>query len=123
MDEVDAKKKELAEKKSVIDQQEAEANKKIKEVEEQIKELDIQVKGLDDKRRIITSTIDKTLLLRYEHLLNNRQGVALVPLEDFRCGGCFMNLPAEIMNKVKQYHEIIECEFCARMLYIAEDFL
>jgi predicted nucleic acid-binding Zn-ribbon protein len=122
MEEVDENKKKLSEKKSVIDQQEAEANKKIKELEEQIKELDIRVKGLEDKRKIITTTIDKPLLSRYEHLLNNRQGVALVPLEDFRCGGCFMNLPAEILNKVKQYHEIIDCEFCARMLYSAEDF-
>ena len=122
MDETDGKNKELSEKKGLIQQEELQAKTEIAKIEEEIKELDIKVKGLEDKRKIVSQNIDRSLLARYEHLLDNRGGLALVPLQGFSCGGCFMNLPAEVMNKVKQYHEVIECEFCARMLYLAEDF-
>ncbi|MFC1514863.1 zinc ribbon domain-containing protein [Candidatus Omnitrophota bacterium] len=122
MDELDAKNKELSEKKGLIDQDEAAVNKEVSALGEQIKDLDAQVKNLEGKRGRISEGVEKALFARYQHLLDNRQGRALVPLQGFSCGGCFMTLPRDIMNKVKQYHEVIDCEFCARMLYIAEDF-
>ncbi|MBN2119422.1 MAG: hypothetical protein JW734_00010 [Candidatus Omnitrophica bacterium] len=122
MEEVDQKAKTLNEKKEEFKGQEAELNKAVEKIEQDIKQLDIQVKGLEDKRGILTQGIDSVLLKDYEHLLNNRWGLALVPLKAGSCGGCHMNLPPEVTNKVKQYIEIIYCEFCARMLYLEEDF-
>lgn len=122
LEESDEKSQKLAEKKKLIAEKEKESNLKIKQIEEEIKELDAKIKNLQDKRNILAKKVDPNVLKRYEHLLKNRNGLALVPLKDGSCGGCFMNLPPEMTNKIKQYKEIIQCEMCARMVYLAEDF-
>lgn len=122
LEEVDDKVKELNEQKKVVEEKEKKFNEEKKRIDEEIKELDIKIKNLEDKRGILTKEINPEVLLRYEHLLRAKHGLALVPLKEESCGGCYMNLPPEMINRVKHYSQIVECEMCARMLYLEEDF-
>ena len=109
LERIDDKAKELNEHKNRMQEQEKQLNDKIRIIEDQIKELQIKITNLQDKRGILVDGINSGLLAKYEHLLEHRQGRALVPLQNSSCGGCFMNLPAEITNRIKYYKEIIIC--------------
>jgi len=39
----------------------------------------------------------------------------------YSCGGCFMGLPAEIVNRLMTKDEIIRCSNCTRILTLQED--
>ena len=41
-------------------------------------------------------------------------------VEVFSCGGCFMGIPAEIVNRLMTHDEIIRCSNCTRILIIKE---
>ena len=122
LDEVEQKTKEIEGAKKKFQEEENEIKKEIAKIEEKTKKLEAEIKNLEDKRKILTSQVDKNILNRYEYLLKHRAGLALVPLKNGSCGGCFMNLPPEITNKIKQYKNLVQCEMCARLLYLEEDF-
>jgi len=121
-DEIDKKSKELNTKKKSLAENSREAADKITAEEKEMEEIGSKINILKDKRGILVKEVDKKILSQYEHLVKNRQGMALVPLKGGKCGGCHMVLPAEVSNQVKQYKNIVQCEMCARMLYLEEDF-
>ena len=41
--------------------------------------------------------------------------------QSFSCGGCFMGVPAEIVNVLSVKDEIIRCSNCTRILYLKKD--
>jgi len=114
--------RELAERNSFLKREEEVYLKEKQKIEEEIKEIEAKINNLEAKRKRLTEAVDKKILERYEYLLKNRNGLAIVPLKDGVCGGCFMDLPPEVINRIKQYKDIIFCEMCARMLYLEEDF-
>jgi len=122
LDELEEKSKELKEVQEKLQEEENRIKKEISKIEDKIKNLEDKIKNLEDKRNILASQVDKNVLKRYEYLLQHRGGLAIVPLRNGSCGGCFMNLPPEITNKVKQYKDLVQCEMCARLLYLEEDF-
>ena len=93
-----------------------------KEVDDSIVEIQEKVKGLNIQRQQITPEIDKSHLVRYERILENKQGLAIVPvLKNNSCGGCFMNIPQQVVNDIKMHDRFISCEMCARILYLEDD--
>jgi len=61
------------------------------------------------------------MLAVYDRVVENRGGTALVPVVGNACGGCFMHVPPQVINKIKMYDEIVRCEMCARFLYLQEE--
>ena len=61
--------------------------------------------------------IDKTLLAKYKHLRQDKIFPVFVPLNNSSCGGCSMEVPAALMNKLKA-NGYLECEQCRRYIYI-----
>lgn len=123
LDELEAKEKEHIKNKKILEAEERELKKKKEEINSEIKRLQEKISILQDKRNILKKNIDPQMLSRYEYILKNRDGLALVPLKEGSCGGCFMNLPPDVINRIKRYEEIVSCEMCARLLYLEEDFL
>ncbi len=73
------------------------------------------------KRKQVFPDVDKGILSRYERILENKEGLAIVPLKDRSCGGCFMSIPDQVVNEIKMYEQLIFCEMCARILYLEDD--
>jgi hypothetical protein len=91
------------------------------EVEAELKELEDQLKKVNDIRASLLEGVDKGLLARYERILENKDGLAVVPIVGENCGGCFLNLPPQTINEVAKKKEIILCEICSRIMYIESD--
>ncbi len=65
--------------------------------------------------------IDPNGLSRYEKILNNKNGIAVVPVIDTACSGCQMKLNPQMINLVKMQDRLVECDMCSRILYFEGD--
>lgn len=120
-DEVDTIKDSIEkEKQSLADEEKKYLGEK-RETEDSMKEIGDRIKVLESQRNRIFAEIDKTNLARYEKILANKEGLAIVPVTGSSCGGCFMNVPAQVINEIKMQERLIFCEMCARILYLQED--
>ncbi len=119
-DQVDVVNKKIAKEKELLKQEEANlATDKAKRNEEagQIKkELD----GLKAQRDNLAAKIDKKILLRYERIVKNKDGLAVVPVANDSCQGCFRVMPPQVINEIRMKKDLVICENCARILYIEE---
>lgn len=72
------------------------------------------------KQRIdnIRSLVDPRILKHYDRLMKGR-APALVPVEGDTCQGCFMKLPSQFAQKVRQDSQHIHtCSNCSRFIYM-----
>ena len=120
-DKADSVKAEIEKEKEFLAQEEKKYLSEKKNVEDEIKVIRDKVNVLNSKRNQLTPGIDKNVLYRYEKILASREGLAIVPVDGDICGGCFMSVPAQVVNEIKMYKEIIYCETCSRILYLEED--
>ena len=120
-DEVDAARKALEAEKVTVAQYENEFNTKKKQVDDDMAIIGDQVKVKESQRARIAPEVRPDYLSRYERVLKNKDGLGIVKVVDHACGGCFMHLTEQLMNELKKYEQIISCDQCARILYLADE--
>lgn len=76
---------------------------------------------LRGKRGQIISHVAPDILGRYERILENKHGLALVRVVNNACQGCFMNVPHQVVNEIRMHERLIVCDMCARILYEQSD--
>ncbi len=121
-DEGDEVNKLIDQEKTVVSEAEKKYSSQKKEVDDSILEIQEKLKKLDIQRQQIIPEIEKSNLSRYERILENKDGLAIVPvLKGNSCGGCFMNVPQQVINEMKMHERLICCEMCARLQYLEDD--
>ena len=94
---------------------------KYKELKEKVDnnqaKIEPEVKALQSKMLSLEKTIDSNLLNKYKHLRQDRIFPVFVPLNNNACGGCSMELPSALLNKIKE-NGYLECEQCRRYIYL-----
>lgn len=117
IDEAENRKKERSENLK-IEQKKVEEEKK--RVNGEAKKIEEELNGLKGQRKGLAEKVDKTILSKYERILYNKNGMALVPVRNDACQGCFLDLPPQVINEIKMKKDLIFCESCARILYLEE---
>jgi len=120
-DEVDGARKALETERAMVIQYEKEFNAKKKQVDDDVAIINDQLKVKESQRVRIAPEVRPDLLSRYERVLKNKDGLGIVKVLDHSCGGCYMHLTEQVMNELKKYEQIIACDQCARLLYLADD--
>jgi len=120
-DEVDAAKKALEAERSAVIQYEKDFNAKKKQVDDDVAVITDQMKVKESLRARIAPEVRPDYLSRYERILNNKDGLGIVKVVDHSCGGCFMHLTEQVMNELKKHEQVIACDQCARILYLADE--
>lgn len=121
MDEIDILKNGVDEERKSLVTEEKTYNDKKNTVAGRAKEIEAGLKDLEGKRKILSDSIDKKILEKYEHILHGKDGLALVKIQDSSCNGCFMKVPHQVVNEIKMHDRLITCGTCARILYLEED--
>jgi predicted nucleic acid-binding Zn-ribbon protein len=121
MEELETLAKEIEKEKGVIAAEEKAYLAEKEKVDEANALVQLKVDELGGERKQAIEGIDHAALKLYERIVENRDGLALVPIVGNSCGGCFMNTPPQVVNKMKMYDELVRCEMCARLLYLQED--
>jgi predicted nucleic acid-binding Zn-ribbon protein len=121
MEEMDKINQEVAAEKTVLAEEEKKYLAEKAKVDAAIAAIQDQAQAFETKRREAMQGIDKEPLALYERIVENRDGLALVPIAGNACGGCFMSTPPQVVNKIRMYDELVRCERCARLLYLQEE--
>lgn len=120
LEKIDAVKVELEQEQAKLKEDEKTFLGEKKRIEVKIKEIDDRLAQLEAQRKQVLPEIEPKILLQYERILNNRDGLAIVSVKNNSCGGCNMFVPAQVINLIKMYERIVTCEVCNRILYIEE---
>lgn len=72
-------------------------------------------KQLEARREELEKTLDHQTLVRFERLIEHRQGRAVVTVEAGNCGGCRTKLRMPVLAQLREEKTII-CEFCQRII-------
>jgi uncharacterized protein len=82
--------------------------------------LEKRMEELSVERGEIAAKIDEDVLTRFERLFASKGDAAIVALEHEVCTGCHMKVTTQTAVQVKAGKEIVSCEQCGRILYVAE---
>ncbi len=81
-------------------------------------ENQVAAKDLHQTRRAeLEATLEPSTLSRFNKLIVQRQGRAVVPVENGNCGGCRTKLRIPLLSQLRE-QGTIPCEFCQRILFI-----
>lgn len=120
-DEGDAVQSGIGKEKVVVAAEEKQYLARKSEVEDEMRLMEDRVKVLESQRKQQLPGVDRVLLNRYEKILAHKNGLAIVPVRESSCGGCYMNVTQQTINTIKMHDQLIECEICQRILYLEDD--
>jgi len=117
LEKVDQIKKDVVKEKDMLEGEKKKIQEEKQKIEIEKKAAEEEFNNLNNMRKEFTEKIDKNTLSKYERILKNRDGLAMVPVIADACGGCNMNLPAQVINEAKLKKGLTLCGNCARILY------
>ena len=120
-DEVDAARKAVESERAVVAQYEKDFLARKKATEDSLAIMADQVKVKESQRLRVTPDVRPDILGRYERIVQNKEGLAIVKVENQNCSGCYMHVTDQLLNQIKMYDQMICCDQCARILYIADE--
>ena len=92
-----------------------------KQIEDDMAVAADQMKVKQSQRSRLTPDVRPDVLARYERILENKEGLAIVPMVKHACGGCYMNLTEQRINEIRRHDQVVTCDMCARMLYLPDE--
>jgi predicted nucleic acid-binding Zn-ribbon protein len=120
LDQIDIQNREIAKEKEFLKDEEAKLNEEKRRVDEETKRIKAEVDLLKIQRNTIVKKIDKAMLAKYDRIIKNKDGLAVVPVAGESCQGCFRILPPQVIHEIRMKEDLVFCENCARILYIEE---
>jgi predicted nucleic acid-binding Zn-ribbon protein len=93
--------------------------RQVTDLEAKDRALGAQLQELMSDRAELASKIDEDVLDRFERLFTSKGDAAVVALEHDVCTGCHMKITTQTAVRVKGGKEIVSCEQCGRILYVA----
>ncbi|KJJ84158.1 protein containing DUF164 [Candidatus Omnitrophus magneticus] len=82
--------------------------------------IDDELLKLKEKRESLLAGIAPNIIARYERIKMARGRTALSEVIVDCCSGCNMRLRPQIINEAQLLHDIVICENCMRILYVAD---
>ncbi|MCB9481703.1 MAG: hypothetical protein H6681_06910 [Desulfobacteraceae bacterium] len=76
---------------------------------------------LISKKNEISENLDPKIKEIYYDTLKKSGGVAIVPVSNQVCNGCFLRIPPQVLIEIKKANELIYCPRCHRIVYLEED--
>ena len=120
-DAIDEAKKKIDQERVLVAAEEKKFLEQKRKVDDELAQVQANLQHREGDRRQILPNINPEFLARYDRILNNRDGLALVPVKNHSCGGCYMSIPDQVVNQIKMYDQIVICEMCARLLYLEDE--
>lgn len=117
LDQIEKKEKAVAESRERFEEIAAVTDREIDEIvvnsENERKELE----SITLQRDKVAVKVKPKLLDRFNRILKQSSGIAIVPLTNATCGGCFMNIPPQKFIEIQRGEALNFCPQCHRMVY------
>jgi len=85
--------------------------------EAELADLEREQVTLQKARQTKVKGIEASLLQTYTKLFKSRDGLAVVPVKDGSCLGCYFTLRPQAYSEVRRNDRLTTCENCQRILY------
>jgi uncharacterized protein len=122
MNGVEEVEKVLEERAEEINSLEANRDSALKEFDAEIEKNRNEYESETKKRHKVFVTLPAQLAAVYNRMTQrSRDGIAVAEVVNGSCSACFMKLRPQRQLEVKKGSEIITCESCTRILYIAPE--
>jgi predicted nucleic acid-binding Zn-ribbon protein len=69
------------------------------------------------ERSRAANVVDTKLLREYDGIRRSRKGTGIVPVKGNKCGGCNVQLPLNVVQRVKSGNALQKCPSCGRILW------
>lgn len=79
-----------------------------------------EIHETESERAGLAASVPESLMPLYLRLMKTKNGLAVAPMQDGKCGGCHMKLIASTVVAAQSAKEIARCEDCGRILYAAD---
>lgn len=79
--------------------------------------LKADVDRIAEEREGLVRALDPRILMIFEQVARKRNGVAVSEARDGICTICHVRLRPQVFNTVRRNEEIIQCDYCNRILY------
>jgi predicted nucleic acid-binding Zn-ribbon protein len=79
--------------------------------------LDAELTRLSAERAKAVAAVPSQVLARYEQLLKQRRGLAVVAMTADICSACHVRLRPHVTQLVRRNEDVVHCESCQRILY------
>jgi len=98
--------------------EEARANniKHLENLRSELTSLEQKIGEKNNLRLKLTKTIDRRALTVYERIRRGKGGLAVVPLRKRACGGCFKQIPPQMVQQIRRGDRLYTCDSCGRIL-------
>ncbi len=107
--------------KTVGDEEAAVHDRKI-QLEKELEEVKQKLGERQQMKQELIPGVDEDLYQLYERIRKaKKNGPGAVPVVNDSCGGCFMQIPAQVVNELIAGDRIITCQSCSRILYWEEN--
>lgn len=116
MEQAEAAKAVIAEREAELKEEEGGVSEELAMLDDRLSEVKEDLAALVADRGRITSTVNPSLLSKYERLFANKGDFAVVEVEKDHCSGCHMRLPPQVTNDALNPAKLVICNFCGRML-------
>lgn len=95
----------------------ADFSEREKELQEKVLETSKEEDELRIQRDRVLPLIRKDVINKYERIRKAKNGLAVAVVVKDSCGGCFNQIPPQIVIELRKRDHIRTCEFCGRILY------
>ena len=110
MRDIEEVKTQLEDSNHVLGEKKGELNDIVNETRQDEEKLREKAKKLEGK-------IDTRLLTAFKRIRKNaHNGLGVVYVQRYSCGGCFNRIPDQRRMEIKMHKKIIVCEYCGRIL-------
>lgn len=120
LDQIDAENQKLSKEKEFLKIEETRLAEEKKKKAEDAKRIEGELTGLKGQRDELVKKVDRSILPKYDRIIKSKDSLAVVPVANEACQGCFRVLPPQVINEIKMKQDLIFCDNCARILYIEE---
>ncbi len=91
---------------------------RVNELNVRIGETSKEEDELKSHRNETFAKIRKDVASKYERIRKAKNGIAVAPIVKSSCGGCFNQIPPQIIIELKKKDMIRTCEYCGRIIYL-----
>jgi predicted nucleic acid-binding Zn-ribbon protein len=122
MDVIDESSEKITELDEKIKEGKANSETHLKNLRAELAALEEKIEEKKQERKALTKTIDRRALTVYERIRKGKGGLAVVPLRKRACGGCFKQIPPQMVQQIRRGDRIYTCDSCGRILiWVDED--
>ena len=103
-----------------IKQHEDEISKEQERINTELDKLKNEIVRLENMENELIENVDEGFKFKFEKIVKNKEGIGIVTVSKGHCNGCFLVLPPEFINKIREGDSIQYCPNCSRILYYVD---